>query len=684
MTFIDIATPLAEMGIPITPVRPGTKAAFLPNFPTTATTNLEQLNEWNKLYSDCNAACVARAEEGGVWFFEVDSKDVLPRLERETGQKMPTTFKVRSRPGRGHFYFRHTPASMGMGNISQTYVVGQDWSVRTNREYVVGPGSIHPDTKLPYTALNWGTPIIEAPDWLVRWLISQKIQKQSAAPTADTTPRNERGRVGHGAIHGFLLSQAGRLRAAGLTQEEIEPALLRIAHEQCEEPLDDSKIIKMSHSICNFPVGEARDIALTQTQAVAPPLEPDELEPEERPNFDELEYPLFPTHVMFDTSIYEGFAKPSCATSSRIDYFVWLPTAVMMMNYIGQKVSVPFRSWKPNFYIVIIGDAGESHKSSSIKAAMRYMEQTGCVAHYGKDIKSADGRSLIFEVGSSEGLGTDMMRTNCKNVILYYDELSALVSKARIDGSSLNSTLLKMYDSNGFSNSIKAKKDTFNILPDTYCTSLITATTTEKFNELWSQLGGADSGLDQRFTFVLQPEVLPAPELEKFADYNDAARITRQRIEAAVNRREFNFFDTTPFKRILEVHGSRIQIRAEKWALYFAIDMGLSEIDEDCVYRGIEMAKYEHAAEKYMEKYEALNDDSHIQQGILKQLRRRKGEMRLIELQENMHAWEYGLYIWNRSFSLLVTSGYIAVSGNGRKGSPKMVHMLRDMRTRKS
>src|SRR6266849_1009502 len=190
MGFKEIAEPLAKLGVPMTPVRAGTKRAFLPDFPTTATTDLNQIAAWDKLYPDCNAACVARAEEGGVWFFEVDSKDVLPRLERETGQRMPDTFKVRSRPGRGHFYFQQTKASMAMGNISQTYVVGQDWSVRTNREYVVGPGSIHPDTQQPYLALNWGTPIAETPDWLVNWLISQKIQKQTSAPVNDA-PRNE-------------------------------------------------------------------------------------------------------------------------------------------------------------------------------------------------------------------------------------------------------------------------------------------------------------------------------------------------------------------------------------------------------------------------------------------------------------------------------------------------------------
>jgi Protein of unknown function (DUF3631)/Bifunctional DNA primase/polymerase, N-terminal len=261
-SFLTIAEPLAKLGIPMTPVRSGTKRAFLPDFPTTATTDLAQIEAWDKQYPDCNGACVARAVVGEVWFFEVDSKDVLPRMKAETGQDMPVTFMVRSRPGRGHYYFRHNAASVLLGNISQTYVVGQDWSVRTNREYVVAPGSIHPDTGLPYTALN-NNPITEAPQWLIDWLLSQKVQKVGTDKAE--APRNERGKVAHGAIHGFMLTQAGRLRNVGLTQDEIEVALLRIVHEQCEEPIDEDKVRAMARSICIYKPGENR-VALNQTR----------------------------------------------------------------------------------------------------------------------------------------------------------------------------------------------------------------------------------------------------------------------------------------------------------------------------------------------------------------------------------------------------------------------------------
>jgi len=589
---------------------------------------------------------------------------------------MPNTFKVRSRPGRGHFYFRHTPRSMSMGNISQTYVIGQDWSVRTNREYVVAPGSIHPETKQPYTALNWGTPIAEAPDWLIDWLLEQKIQKQNSPAPAEA-PRNERGLVPHGSIHGYMLSEAGRLRNMGLGEEAIRVALRELVDKNCQPPIDWEKVDTMARSICNFPAGENTTLILNQTPtSVIPP----DAEPEETVSFESIDYPIFPRWVMEGTSIYEGFAKPYCDKNSRIDYFMWLPAVALMMNYLGTKVNVPYSSWKPSFYVVLIGKRGNTNKSSSMRDAMRYLEFAGALSYYSKSLKSADGKSVVWEAGSAEGLGTDMQRINCTNAVLFYDELSALVSKARIEGSSLASALLKMYESASFANSVKTKRDAYDIQPGSYCATLITATTDKKFMELWSQLAGEDTGLNDRFTWVLEPKELPKKRLEHVVNFAEGAMVTRRLIDKAVERRTYQFFDKTPLMKTLEMYDNRAASRAEKWALYFCIDMGLNEIDEDCVERGIEMVKYEYAVKDYLEVFEALNDESQIQQGTLRLLRKNGGKMNKNDIIRALNYDKYGISVWRKAYYALVTEGYIMEEGRGIKGDPRTVRMLRDMR----
>jgi Bifunctional DNA primase/polymerase, N-terminal len=674
MTFADIATPLIERGIPITPVRPGSKRAFLPDFPTTASTDPAQISEWNRLYSDHNAACVARAEDGGVWFWEVDSPDVWTRLMKDTGHDGMTelqTFKVRSRQGRGHLYFLHNERSKALGNISQTYVLGQDWSVRTHREYVVAPGSIHPDTGMPYEVRN-NAPITEAPDWLIDWFLTQKIGKIApSGQSAPDAPRNERGLVPRGAIHGYMLSQAGRLRQMGLEQDAIEVALLQLVHANCEPPIDESKVSAMAKSICNYPAGVSTPIALTMpTPATATPVEP--------PKLHTVAYPKFPSWVMEGTSIYEGFVKPYCAVNSRVPYFMWMPTAALMMNYLGTKVHVPLKGWKPSFYIILVGTRGKANKSSSIKDGMAFLEFAGVLDMYSKEVKNADGKSIVFEAGSPEGLGTDMQRINCKNAVLFYDELSGLVSKNSIQGSSMPGTLLKLYDSNSFSNSIKAKKDTYAVKPDSYVASLVTSATTKNFAKLWGSLIRDSDGLDNRTTIVLQPETLPETTPQQVVPFQEAALATRKLIDRAVNQGKFQFFDQSPYVAFLQKYpDNRVQVRAEKWALYFAIDLGLTEIDEDCVERGIALAEYEVDVKKYLSTMESRSELAGLQQDIVRKLQYAGGKMPIYgrrSLRSAVNADSYDSWIWKRALDGLLVLGQIAVD---TPSSPQVATLLR-------
>jgi hypothetical protein len=413
-TFIEIAEPLAKMGIPVTPVRPGTKRAFLPDFPTTATTDLDQIYVWGHDYPEHNAACVARAEMGGVWFFEVDSKEVVPRLEKETGQTMPKTFMVRSRPGRGHFYFRHNQSSMTLSNISQTYVVGQDWSVRTNREYVVGPGSIHPETGQPYTALNWGTPIAEAPQWLIDWLLSQKIQKTNNEKTE--APRNERGKVPHGSIHGFMLREAGKMRNIGLTQEEIETALLRKVHEECEAPINDNKVRAMAKSICIYPPGEDKSIQLSQGPQ---PL----IVPERAAPIAEEADPIPPFDLSVVNGIYRKFVEVATRGTTMAPQFVYAIAKTVVGARMAGKVKFENLDVEPRFYTALIGETG----SGKGEAWRRVFQILNCEAQIGnvsklKIINSADSgagiRDAFFEPPEEAPM------------LMYIDEVESFGNKA--------------------------------------------------------------------------------------------------------------------------------------------------------------------------------------------------------------------------------------------------------------
>jgi len=169
--FETRALPLIERGVPVVPVRG--KIAFISKWENIATTDRSKILEWGQDYPDLNVACVAKAQPGGVWFFEVDRAGLVEQIERETGHKIPDTFMVRSSPGRGHFYFRQSAASIAMGNCQASDAQGELWSARVDNRYVVGPLSIHPVTQKPYEVLN-PAPIVEAPQWLIDYCTAEK------------------------------------------------------------------------------------------------------------------------------------------------------------------------------------------------------------------------------------------------------------------------------------------------------------------------------------------------------------------------------------------------------------------------------------------------------------------------------------------------------------------------------
>lgn len=688
-TFATITLPLAAKGIPCTPIRPNSKVAFLQNFPATATTDVTQLLAWDAQYPNHNAACVARAEVGGIWILEVDSPNVAERIKTEAGQDLNAlqTLRVRSRAGRGHIYFRQTPASIEMGNLNQTYVKYNDFSARVNNMYCVAPGSLHPETGQPYKALNDLQPI-EAPQWLIDWLISQKI----TASTSNSKPepvRNERGLISQGSIHGFMLSNAGRLRNAGLNQDEIETALLRIVHEECEGPIDDVKVIAMAKSICNYPAGVPAGVVLTSGQAPAvlpaevaaqfPPAVPP-VDDVELPIIPTIPYPKFPDWVMQGTSVYEGLVKPICdANPSRIASFMFMPAVVMMLNYLGTKVSVKMKNLKPSLYTVLIGKKGQAKKSSCINDAMDYFEMAGVLGQGLTETKNADGRSLVWTAGSPEYLGIQMQKTNCKNGMLFYDELSTLANKAGIESSTLKQGLLTMYESGKFSNGVKSKKDSFSLVPGSYCFSLVAGTAPKDFPETWSRLASGAEGLDDRFTFILQPEVLP--ERAPFVNVSVAGNALRTRvlIDRAVDKREFAFFDQSPLQNALEWMSDRDEIRAEKYALFFAVDLGLDDIDEDCVERAIALVRYEKAVKRYLRTSDADSKTAAIQMKLRTTLERAGGRMGLRELERKMNAHRYDTFTWSNVYGGLKKAHIIREEGTGKPGDPLTVQTLRVM-----
>lgn len=658
--FKEIAEPLIERGVPVIPLRPKTKIAFLEGWEKLASTDTVQVGQWDTEYADANAACVAYATPDGIWFLDIDKPGYSKQIEAETGKKMPETFMVRTSPGKGHFYFKQSAASIAMGNAQGKDSDGREtWSARVDNRYVVAPGSFHPTTGLRYEVLR-DSKIVEAPDWLVQWCAAQSQLASVRTPGTSNVELESEEPIAEGGRNSALTRILGKARQImNMGAEELYAYGLVINQKRCNPPLPDSEVRTIANSMARYEVKQAGQLLFDETPPVAPNII--------IPTLTKVNYPVFPDWVMKGTSIYDGLVKPVCEKNSRIPYFMFLPTAALMMNYLGNKVTVvdqntmQGRNHIPSFFMVLIGEKGRAIKSSSVEDGIEYLQIAGATNHASDIISNAQGKSLVWTVGSPEGLGLDMGRTNCKNAVLFYDELAKLVNKAGIDSSSLRQDLLTLYESGKFSNTISNRKQRFSLDPRTYCASLIACTTDENFEDVWMLMSGKSSGLDDRFMFILQPQELPplTPKLD--VNTVEGAMLTKQRIEAAVLQKTYVLDDSTPLDMEIAVLGNRTEIRAEKWALYFAIDMGKTSIDESCVERGLAVARYERDVKKYLHTPEAETKIAAAQLKLRRILERKfNGRATERELERAMNYNRFGTEGWYRIYEGLKKAGIIA------------------------
>jgi hypothetical protein len=675
--FKQIAEPLVARGVPVMPLRPRTKIAFIQNWPDVATTDLAQIERWDAELPDANGASVSLAKEGGVWFLDIDKEGFSDEIEKQTGQKIPETFTVRSSKGKGHYYFRQSPASMAMGIIKAVGSDGHElFSARSGNAYVVSPKSVHPDTGKIYEIIR-DTDIIPAPDWLVQWCINQKPKEvfEKSVPV-------ETKKIVSGSRNNAITSLLGRARQTSeLNFEELLALGLRLNEERCEPPLSEQEVRTIANSVSKYsvtetprpliggvPVGQLPSTAVVQAQ------------PLERPEIKAIPYPVFPDPkwIFKDCSIFDGFVRPVCeANPSRRAEFMMLPALTILLNYIGTKVRIEFKGLIPSIYLVLVARKGRMFKSSSIQDAIEYLNHVGIVDYANQGTRNAEGKSLVWTAGSPEGLGMEMARTNCHSPILFYDELATLSKKTSIEGSSLGQALSTMYESGLFANTVKGRKEQFSHAPKSYCASLLAATTDKNFIQTMSPIITSAQGNDERFMYVYQPEILPKATPQVLVDTKPGSSLTRQRIDKAIKKGVYSIDgDMTRLEHLSEIN-NRVEQRAEKWALALAIDLGKDTIDDDVLERAYYIAKYELAVKKYLHIPESTTREASIQNEIIQLLQRNGGSVLVRDLNRVMHPERHGTSLWFQVYNGLIRGGWIAEDGDGTKGSPRQVILLR-------
>jgi hypothetical protein len=690
LSFKDIAQPLIRRGVPVIPLLPRTKKAFFDDWPTLATTDPAQILRWDAQYPDANIGSVGLAKPDGIWFFEIDDPNLCHRIENEEREKFPKTFRVRSSPGKGHIYFKHTSASLELAAKKAYYSLpkpdgtGEFCSARLNHAYVAGPGSIHPKTLLQYQILS-DNPIADAPEWLIDWIKKNLVDTEKLPVTASL----DGPKIPRGSHDNELTRIAGKLRGAGMEVDSIADALIEICEKRCEDYGSDYKEMceKIAHSIGRKPAGDGSipliyhgpTVAQGQAQQAA------SSEPLPEPEVDDTDLvvrPIFPDWVMPGTSLYENLVKPAIQSSDKYPELIFMPAVQMYLNTLALRVqSRAQRGHVPNLFLGVIAPYGHFFKSSSCELAQEFFKIMGFAADYEGRSKAGD-RVILVSAGSPEGLGLRMRDCDGKHSLLYFDELGTCVSKAGIDHSSYVEQLCTMYEARKFENEIKARKDSFSFPAGQYCFSWCWCTTDRKFPGLWMSLANEDSGLNDRMFFLLAPEEERETHMYDAPNLLESAPLTRKLIDKAIEKKEFDYEDREDAQQKIRGVDPRSQALFQDLALYFAIDQGLDSIDADCCERARALVEYRNQTQAFLDPVQADTRQGKIQIEIIRMLKLHQGKMPLRDLKKEMHSERLGTRMWNDAMKGLLEEGTLvyrdAVSGKGLKPEdqkPAMIYL---------
>jgi hypothetical protein len=167
--------------------------------------------------------------------------------------------------------------------------------------------------------------------------------------------KQERPLIPHGHIHLFLASRAGKLRESGLTPEEIEPILLRMAHDECELPLDDNKIRRVARSMGNYEQGQDKSLLLTQGIESNPVEITPELLAKEFPAYDGTEPEELPMLIQSFMPKGVGFFGSLSGTGK-----TWVGLSVAKALTSGMPLWDMFPVKKPVAVLYLIPEASDA------------------------------------------------------------------------------------------------------------------------------------------------------------------------------------------------------------------------------------------------------------------------------------------------------------------------------------
>lgn len=247
----EAALRYAELGYPVFPCSSGDKVPGTEHGFHDASTDPDQIDRWWTQRPSANVGIPT----DGLLVVDVDAEATWLHGRLEWELDLAEGAFSRTPSGGRHFIFRQPDGKAWNSSQGQ---IAPHVDIRANGGYIVAPPSAIPGGKtyfwVPGNELAVPREQLSLPPaWLIEILDGQApdaTSSHSSPRVANTTiPGNP---IPEGQRNGTLARLGGHMRRSGMTQAEIESALLRVNADRCVPPLGSNEVQRVAASVARY------------------------------------------------------------------------------------------------------------------------------------------------------------------------------------------------------------------------------------------------------------------------------------------------------------------------------------------------------------------------------------------------------------------------------------------------
>jgi hypothetical protein len=291
---------------------------------------------------------------------------------------------------------------------------------------------------------------------------------------------------------------------------------------------------------------------------------------------------------------------------------------------------------QPRLYTIILGESADDRKSTAITKTLELFKET------------MQEFPFCLGVGSAEGLQARLNESPSHNLLLFFDEFKAFVSKCKIEASVLLPCVNTLFESNRYESRTKTT-DIF--LEDAYL-SLMGASTIQTYENMWSTQF-TDIGFNNRLLIIPAtgerkhsiPKSIPVPEKHSIKQkIGELLQLVGQfaKLEIAPDARDL--FDDWYMNLERSLHAKRLDTYALRLMSLLAINEAEIEVSSQIVKKVISLMDWQLEVRKQHDPIDADNAVAKMENRIRRCLGTRPMSDRDLKRGCNMNRYGWWLF----------------------------------------